>query len=200
MRALSLVADVRQADQLDAAVRQTLARLDNLDILVAVAGINLGDDTLASYSEAKWAAIIETNVHGVLRTVRAALPGLRRRPGGRVVIISSLAGRRGNKKNLIYSTSKWAVTGLMKCLAAELGEEGIAVNAVAPSGVDTVLFEKGHTPEQVKAEAAEGTVLPVSILQPVDIARSVGFLAGPGGDFMSGSTIDVNAGRSAMLG
>ena len=82
----------------------------------------------------------------------------------------------------------------------ELGPEGITVNSVAPSGVDTVLFEKGHSPDRVKQEAAEGTVLPVSALQPVDIARAVGFLAGPGGTWMSGTTIDVNAGRSAMLG
>ena len=200
VRAVAVVADVRQPAELERAVQQAVAGLGGLDILVAAAGVNLADDTLASHTPAKWSAIVETNVHGVLHAVHAALPALRRRPGARVIVVSSLAGRRGSPKSLVYTTSKWAVTGLMKCLAAELADDGIAVNAVAPSGVDTVLYEKGRPIETVKRDAAEGTVMPVSALAPVDIARAVAFLAGPGGRWMSGSTIDVNAGRSAMLG
>lgn len=91
------------------------------------------------------------------------------------------------------------VIGLMKGLAQELGPKGIAVNCVAPSGVATVLYEKSMPAAEYEKKAGEGTVLPVSILQPADIADAVGFLVSPKAKWISGATIDVNGGRSAML-
>ena len=199
VRTASAVADTRRFDQMQAAVAKASAALGGIDILVAVAGVDHGEDDLDHYSEAKYAAIVDTNLHGTLNTVRAALPQIERRQGGRIVMIASLAGRRGNEKYLCYTASKWGVIGLMKGLAQELGPKGIAVNCVAPSGVATVLYEKSMPAAEYEKKAGEGTVLPVSILQPADIADAVGFLVSPKAKWISGATIDVNGGRSAML-
>jgi (+)-trans-carveol dehydrogenase len=81
------------------------------------------------------------NLTGTLNTVQAALPGLRR-PGGRIVVVTSVQARAGSVSSGAYATTKWAMTGLMKSLAAELGPEGIAVNAVAPTAVDTPMIRR----------------------------------------------------------
>ena len=98
VRTASAVADTRRFDQMQAAVAKASAALGDIDILVAVAGVDHGEDDLDHYSEAKYAAIVDTNLHGTLNTVRAALPQIERRQGGRIVMIASLAGRRGNEK------------------------------------------------------------------------------------------------------
>lgn len=142
-------------------------------------------------------AMMDVNLWGVLHTIRATLPGLRRRAGGRIVVMGSLAGRVGHNRAIVYNASKWAAAGLMKCISLNLAGSGITVNSVCPGPVDTPLHNKGKSLEQVVREDSGSARLPVSVLAPEDIARAVGFLVGPGGAWMSGATIDVDGGRAA---
>lgn len=202
VRALALVADVRDRDAMRAAAARALAELGGLDIVVANAGIG-GGGKASEIEPERLRALLEVNVAGVVNTVQATLPGLRRRPGGRVVITTSVAARSGSPESGGYTATKWAATGLMKSFAAELGPEGITVNAVAPTAVDTVLFRRGGEDQAARAQQNEQArkqhVLPVGVLDPVEIAHAIAFLAGPDARYVSGMTLDVNAGRSAEL-
>lgn len=201
VRALALVADVRDREAMVAAAARAVAELGGLDILVSNAGIGGGGKATELEAE-RWRALWEVNVTGFVHAVQAALPGLRRRPGGRVVVVTSVAARSGSPDSGGYTATKWAATGLMKSFAAELGPEGIAVNAVAPTAVDTVLFrglggqdDAGRARQDEQARARH--VLPVGVLEPAEIAHAIAFLAGPDARTISGTTLDVNAGRSA---
>lgn len=201
VRALPIVADVRDLERMTGAARRIGAELGGLDIVCANAGVNRATDNLEVWDQNTLEPIMAVNVGGVANTVKAALPVMTQRPGGRVIITSSIAGRRGSS-GLSYSASKWAVTGLMKSLAQELGKQGITVNAVAPSGTDTDMFFRGFTGTGSREEVAARTLRDsplagVGVLEPKDIADAVVFLAGPRGGRISGATIDVNAGRSA---
>ena len=200
-RALPLVADVRDWEAMRRAAEQAARELGGgrLDVVVANAGIAI-DGKLARHEPAPWRAMLDVNLTGALNTVQAALPGMRR-PGGRIVLVTSVQARTGSVASGAYATTKWGMTGLMKSLAAELGPEGIAVNAVAPTGVDTPMMTRA-TEGRGKAHpcvAHSGHALPVEVLEPKEIATAIAFLAGPGAGFVSGVTLDVNAGRSAQL-
>ena len=172
-----------------------------LDILVANAGIAI-NGKLARPDPEAWQALLDVNLTGTLHTVQEALPHLRR-PGGRIVVVTSVQARTGSAELGAYAATKWALTGLMKSLALELGPEGIAVNAVAPTGVDTAMIRRtageGGNPDAGWRVRLAGHALPIQLLEPREIATAIAFLAGPGAGFVSGTTVDVNAGRSAQL-
>ena len=202
-RCLPLIADLRNWDATAHAVETALQAYGGLDILVANAGVSATGNT-TEIGPAAWQAMLDVNLTGTLHSVQAALPGLRRRRGGRIIIVTSVQARTGSPWSGGYAATKWGLTGLMKSLAIELGGEGIAVNAVAPTAVDTPTMRlKGAVSsdqEQNRQMAAElGHTLPVAILQPEEIAAAIGFLAGPAAAHISGITLDVNAGRSAHL-
>ena len=196
-RALPFTGDVRRPAELQRAVDRTVAELGGIDILVADAGVHAFGDSIEHFDFAAGQAMIDVNLWGLMHTVRAALPAMRRRPSARIIFISSLGGRVGANRATGYQMTKWATQALMKALALELGKDGIAVNAIAPGTVDTPLHNKEKPVAQVAKEDLASSVLPVSIMAPEDIARAVGFLAGPGGKWMSGATLDVDAGRVA---
>ena len=201
-RALPLVADVRELAAMQGAAERTLAELGALDVAVANAGVWMATAPAEAQGEA-WRTVLDVNLVGASHTVDAALPGLRRRVGGRVVIVSSQNARVGAADAPAYAASKWGVTGLMKSLALALGPDGITVNCVAPTAVDTVLLRQGPfaglDAAAMEAAAEEGHALPAGMLPPEAIAGAVAFLAGPEARFVSGMTLDVNAGRSARL-
>lgn len=202
-RCLPLVADLRNRDATGHAIELAIQAYGGLDILVANAGVSSGDNT-TEIGPAAWQTMLDVNLTGTLNSVQAALPGLRRRLGARIIIVTSVQGRTGSSWSGGYAATKWGLTGLMKSLAIELGGEGITVNAVAPTAVDTPTMRLSGAvssdPEEQRRMAAElGHTLPVSILQAEEIAATIAFLAGPAAAHISGITLDVNAGRSAHL-
>jgi NAD(P)-dependent dehydrogenase (short-subunit alcohol dehydrogenase family) len=202
-RALPLAADIRDRAATEAAAGRAAAEFGGLDILVANAGINVDRGALARIDGEAWQALLDVNLTGTWHTVRAALPGLRQRGGGRIVITTSIQARRGVDNSGAYAATKWGLTGMMKSLALELGPENITVNAVAPTAVDTVMVHRGR-PLQEPADPREagkqrGHVLPRGILQPEEIAQAIAYLCGPAAGAVSGVTIDVNAGQSGGL-
>ncbi len=206
VRTLPLVADIRDAGALHAAAERLEAELGGPDILVANAGIAINGD-LAVPDPAAWQAMLDVNLTGTLNTIQAMLPGMRQKAkgggiGGRIVITTSVQARSGARGSGAYAATKWALTGLMKSLAAELGPEEITVNAVAPTAVETPMVHRGGDapqPDPRRAAAFAGHALPIPVLPPEQIADAIAFLCGPGALYISGTTIDVNAGRSALF-
>jgi NAD(P)-dependent dehydrogenase (short-subunit alcohol dehydrogenase family) len=198
-RALPLVADVRDWEGMRGASERARREFGGLDAVVANAAIAI-DGKLARREPAPWRAMLDVNLTGALNTVQAALPGLRR-PGGRIVLVTSVQARAGSAASGAYAATKWGMTGLMKSLAQELGPEGITVNAVAPTAVDTPMIRRAAEGlgNAHPCMAHSGHALPVEALEPQEIAAAIAFLAGPGAGFVSGVTLDVNAGKSAQL-
>lgn len=197
-RALSIVADIRDKPAMVRAAGRIAAELGGLDIVVANAAVFQSGAGIEAYDAGEFAALMDVNVLGTVNTVQAALPALRARRSGRIIIMSSIAGRWGQNRNPLYSTSKWAIQGLMKALALELADANITANCVAPGPVDTLLHVRGRSPAEVAQTNSADTVLPVSTLAVEDIARAVTYLAGPAGAWISGATIDVDGGRGAF--
>ncbi|EMD81673.1 SDR family oxidoreductase [Pacificimonas flava] len=206
VRALPIVADVRDLAAMRAAGERTVAELGGIDIAVLNAGIWGTPDTVDEMDSNVWRDVIDINLIGAMNSAQGVLAGLRRSDGGRMVIISSVSAQTGGSADSIaYNASKWGVTGLMKSLALALGPDGVRVNAVAPGPVDTVLLRDGvlrgsrglSSSEAQEQSVREGQPLPVGIMEPQAIADTVAFLAGPEAANISGTTIDVNAGSSA---
>jgi SDR family mycofactocin-dependent oxidoreductase len=203
-------ADVRDLAALRAAVDAGVARFGRLDIVVANAGI-------ASYapadqlSEQQWDEMIEINLSGVWRTVRASIGQLiAGGRGGSVTIVSSVAGLRGIPHAAHYAAAKHGVVGLMKVLALELGVHRIRVNTIHPTTVyspmtqneaTVELFLPGRpraeqTPEAYARIAQQLNVLPVPWIQPETVSDLVAFLASDHAEYITGTAIPVDAGMS----
>lgn len=198
-RAMAVQADVRDGAALRKAAEQALREFGRLDILHANAGI-MAQGTIASTSDDQWRLGLDVNVLGVVNALRAVAPGMMERKQGRIIVTASTFGRQGTGDYVPYATAKWALVGLVKSAALDLGRHNITVNAIAPTGVATG-FGGTLTAEQ-RAQADEFFrtsyhALPVGALQPQDIAGSVVFLASPAARFITGAVIDVAAGANA---
>jgi 3alpha(or 20beta)-hydroxysteroid dehydrogenase len=135
-RAVGLVVDVSQRTDNERMVAAALKHFGRLDGVFLNAGIEGEVGPFDSRSDAAWERVFSVNVHGVRFGVEAALPALRKNGGGSIVLTSSVAGLRGAAGLSPYVSSKHAVVGMMRCLAAELGPEGIRVNTLNPGPVD----------------------------------------------------------------
>jgi meso-butanediol dehydrogenase/(S,S)-butanediol dehydrogenase/diacetyl reductase len=141
----TIQADVTQAEQVDAMMDTITERLGGLDIVVAKAGIIVAGP-IASMPDAQWDRVFDVNVKGVFLCVRAAIPRLVARGGGRIVNIASVAGKTGRAGLAAYCASKAAVISLTQSLAEELGPAGIAVNAICPGYLKTAMFTQVLNP------------------------------------------------------
>ena len=135
-RAVGLAVDVTQRHDNERMVTAALEHFGRLDGVFLNAGIEGEVGPFESRSDAAWEKVFAVNIHGVRLGVEAALPALRKTGGGSIVITSSVAGLRGASGLSPYVSSKHAVVGMMRCLAAELGPEGIRVNTLNPGPVD----------------------------------------------------------------
>ncbi|MBY4039652.1 mycofactocin-coupled SDR family oxidoreductase [Rhodococcus fascians] len=150
-RCITIVADVRSADEMVDAAQRSIDELGKIDHLVSSAGIILQFGKLADISPEQWRTVIDTNLTGVYNVCRAVLPHMVERRTGNIVITSSTAGRAAYPNISDYGASKWAVIGLMKTLAVEYGEYGIRANCVAPTNINSGdLPSMNNNPEAYK--------------------------------------------------
>jgi 3-oxoacyl-[acyl-carrier protein] reductase len=164
--AMGTVADVTDPTSLDAAVVATEQQLGGLDVLVNNAGIGRYGP-VAEMPPDEWRHVIEVNLLGVFNATRVALPALRRRGGGAIISISSGAARQGYPNMSAYCSSKAALEGFMRALAAELEHEPIKCATLVPGGILTDFGVR------TRAErAASGA----KFLEPEDVAEAVYFL------------------------
>ena len=206
-KAIPLIADVRNRAQMLEATNHTAQTFGGLDIVIANAGISNGVG-FERENEDIFNEVMNVNVTGVANTVHPAIPYLKQsKHGGRVIAISSVAGRRGVAELASYSASKWAVVGLMKSLALDLGHYNITANAIAPTAVKTIMWHGEDTSDTMRKltnSAMETFVksyhsLPTGSIHPEEIANAAAFLASDSAKYISGITLDVNAGWSAQM-
>lgn len=145
--ALAQPCDVRDARQVDGIVSATVERFGGLDIVVANAGVGAYGDFL-DLDPGHLEEIVDVNVKGLLYTVRSALPYLLASPTADLVVIASIAGRRGPEGEAVYAASKFAQVGFMRSLDHELWRRGVRCSTLCPGGVATdFAMGRGRTPE-----------------------------------------------------
>ncbi len=189
LSAVALVADVVDPVAVASAVARLSDRAGVPTILVNNAGIG-GEGRFAEISFAQWRRVLDVHVDGAFHLTQAVLPGMLGQGWGRIVNISSESVWLGNT-SVQYATAKAALLGFTRSLARQLAPSGINVNAVAPGPVDTRML-RDSPPEHVEAERR--TVLIGRFLDPAEIAATVAFLAGPGGDAYVGQVLSPNGG------
>jgi 3-oxoacyl-[acyl-carrier protein] reductase len=183
--------DVREDSSVAAAVNKVAEQHGRLDILVHGAGISR-DAVLWKLSPEDWDVVQQVNLRGAFLLLRHGLPWLRKQAGGRIVLIGSINGSRGKFGTGTYSASKAGLIGLMKTAAREVSGFGILVNVVEPGWVRTPLTDK--VPAELREAAIEASLLKKA-LEPVDVAHAVLYLCGPGGRFITGQILRVDAGQ-----
>ena len=139
---LSFVADIRDTAAMTNVVDTALDTFGRLDICVANAGV-VGFGRFWELTDDQWCTMIDTNLNGAFKTVRAVVPHMLERNHGRIIIVSSMSGRMGNANLAHYVASKWGLIGMAKSLAIEVAGRGITVNALCPTSVDTPML---HNP------------------------------------------------------
>jgi SDR family mycofactocin-dependent oxidoreductase len=202
-RIVSHVADVRDSGALGTAVDEGVSQLGKLDVVCANAGVFEIAPAL-EITDAMWQTMIDVNLTGVWNTCRAALPHLVANGGGAIVITSSTAGIKGTPNTTHYTATKHGVVGIMRTLANEFAEQGVRVNTVHPTGVDTDMIMNRKTwglfspddPTREKAAPAFESLhaLPVSWVEPVDISNAVLWLASDEARYVTGVMLPVDAG------
>lgn len=175
-----------------------------IDILVNNAGSAQGDDRgdLSRVAIDACSSVVDVNFTGTLRMIKAALPHLRRSGAGRIVNIASLAAIRSHFDRVAYAGSKAGVLGISVSLSGDLAQDGITVNAICPGSIDT-----GREAVRVDGSVdGSGHLAPVYDWTPVgrfgtaaDVAAAVKFFASEDTDFITGQTLAVDGGLSAVL-
>ncbi len=200
---LVVACDVTDAPQVEAMVVSAVDRFGGLDIVVNTAGVIGPIETPAQEvapEDFRW--VLDVNVVGTFLPCKYAIPYLIERGGGRIVNIAGTSGLRGYRNRIAYSSSKWAVRGLTRTLALELGPHEITVNTVCPnvthgSRMTRIVTEKarklGTTPEQVYRDFSSQTALG-RFIEDIDVAHAVRFLASPAARNVTGKDIVVDAG------
>jgi 3-oxoacyl-[acyl-carrier protein] reductase len=192
-QASAVTADVSDPDQVGAVVAAVAGR--PVDVLVNNAGAFIGgDDSTPAALATRWRANFDSNVITALLLTDAIRP-LLRRPGGRIILTSSIAAQRGGAG--AYSAAKAALHAFMFDLATELGPEGITANVIAPGYVTGSEFFAGRMTDQSHRAKVEATLVGRAG-EPSDIAEAVRWLVGPGGGYVTGQIININGG--SLLG
>lgn len=174
-----------------AGIAQVEADLGPIDVVVANAGITR-DAPFHKMTPEQWQEVIDTNLTGVFNTVHPVWPGMRERGFGRIVVISSINGQKGQFGQVNYAATKAGDLGIVKSLAQEGAAKGITANAICPGYIATEMVMA--VPEKVR-DMIIGQIPTGRLGEPEEIARCVKFLVSDDAAFINGSTITANGGQ-----
>ena len=183
--------NVADYDASKAGIERVEADLGPIDIVVANAGITR-DAPFHKMTPQQWSDVIDTNLTGVFNTIHPVWPGMRERGFGRIVVISSVNGQKGQFAQANYAATKAGDLGIIRSLAQEGAAKGITANAVCPGYIATEMVMA--VPEKVR-EAIIGMIPTGRLGEPEEIARCVRFLVSDDASFINGSTISANGGQ-----
>jgi NAD(P)-dependent dehydrogenase (short-subunit alcohol dehydrogenase family) len=212
-RVLAMVADVSDESAVKRMVEATVREFGGLDILVNNAGISGPTANVVDAKREEWERTLAINLTGAFLCAKYAIPhivargGRRRTPdqycGGRIINITSVAGKIGYALRSAYAASKWGMIGLTRSLALELGPNDITVNAIAPGStrgdrIEAVVQARaaalGRTPEEIEREFFLEQNALRRMVEPEEIAATAMFLASDEARNITGETITVSAG------
>jgi NAD(P)-dependent dehydrogenase (short-subunit alcohol dehydrogenase family) len=189
-------ADVRSEDDVRALVDETVARFGRLDVAVNAAGTEGQVGPITGQTAETYAATFDTNVLGVILSMKHEVRVMQGRGSGNIINISSTYGHEGAAEASVYVGSKHAIEGITKSVALEIAKSGIRVNAVAPGPTDTGMLTRfTGTPEKKESLAAE---VPMGRLgRPEEIADAIVFIASDKASFITGHILNVDGGHTA---
>lgn len=190
--AAAIQADVSQLAEAERLVNETLERFGRIDFLICNAGIWEGDQ-VEVISEELWEKTLRINLKGTWAVCRAAVPVMKQQRYGRIVIVSSTAGQRGEANYSNYAASKGGQISFTKSLSSELASFGINVNSVAPGWVETDMTS-GVFDDKQQLESIVKQIPTGRVAQPEDIAGPIVFLCSVWADHITGDVLSVNGG------
>jgi len=192
-RVLTQAVDVADLAQVEAAAAATAAAFGGIDILVANAGIAGPNHKTWEYPVDEWRRVIEIDLMGVFYCCRAVIPHMLEQRYGRIVTISSVAGKEGNPNASAYSTAKAGVIALTKSLGKELAGDNIAVNCITPAAAKTRILD------QMSQQHVEWMLTKIPrgrFLEIAELASLATWLASEENSFSTGAVFDISGGRS----
>jgi len=191
--ASGVAVDITDFSALQRAVAATEAAIGPISILVNSAGITGNNATLEDYDIALWRQVVEVNLNGTFYVNKAVIPGMKARNYGRIVNISSVAGKEGNPQLSAYSAAKAGVIGLTKSLGKELARFDIAVNAITPATVNTPMLDNltKEFIDYMLVRIPRGRFLEVE-----EAAAMVAWLVSRENTFTTASVFDLSGGRT----
>lgn len=190
-------ADISKLDEIDSLFKRIKEEYGSIDGLVYCAGTNTTLPLLQLKPE-KMKATFDVNFFAFVETVRQVTRRGRFNEGMRIVAVSSNAAIRGDKAHTAYSASKAAMNAAIRCLAKELADKGICINAVSPAVVNTEIY-KQYTENSGGISESEKTLLErqyLGLIEPGDVANTIAFLLSPGARIITGITMPVDGGLS----
>ena len=191
---LGVECDVSEPDQVDQSVNRMVEEFGRIDVLVNNAGIAEFKPMLETTYE-EWSRILAVNLNGPFICTQACAPFMLKNEGGSIVNIASISGLRASTLRIAYGTSKAALMHLTKQQAAELGNKGIRVNAIAPGPVDTAMAKKVHTAD-IRSDYHD--VIPLNRYGlEEEIADAVWFLCSDSASYINGQIIAADGGFDA---
>ncbi len=207
-RCLTFEVDTRDSEGMGSIVSQCLEDLGRLDICVANAGV-VSFGKVQELTDQQWSTMIDINLTGTFNTLRAVTPAMVAQRWGRIITVTSAAGRAGAPNLGHYAASKWGVIGLTKTLALETAGTGVTANTVCPGTVSTDMVHNGAmyslfapdiaqpTRDQVEGRYASLNPMRVPWSDASDITAAVLYLASDQARHVSGTTLEIDAGVSA---
>lgn len=207
-RCIGMQADVRDTAEIQAVADRAMDEFGKIDILLANAGI-VAPVPFTEISDEAWSDMVETDLTGVFKSMRAVLPHMVSASSGRIIATSSMVGKTGVPGLAHYVAAKWGVIGLVKSAALEFGQYGITVNAVCPTNVDTPMIQNpamyslfapdidNPTREDVTPGFSSLNALPIPWVEMKDISAGMLYLAAESGRYITGETLTIAAGWNA---
>lgn len=185
--------DVTQWTEVEGMVNRALVRFGRVDVLVTCAGIHGSHTAVRDLTLEEWNRIHAVNLTGVFYCCKAVIPAMERQRSGAIVNIASIAGKEGNAMSAAYASSKAGVIALTKALGKELASQGIRVNCIAPSAIETEMLKE--IPEAV-LEKRKALVPLGRFGRPEEVAALVRFLSSSEASYLTAQCWDCSGGRA----